>query len=399
MGFAKEQAMIIEKRGFDDIDKYVCEDCINDPYLKNWIHNNGSTDICDYCGEEKVVVSMTDLMTNVIMPTFRKYYDYAVEWLGWESAEGGYQGITYDNEEIVTDFSDDISSNMDVINDIIESMHDKLWCKKDPYGLTDREKYEYSWESFSNLVKYKNRYFFLQEEDDKRYYEKYSPLSILNLIEENSKNLNLIKKLPQNTDLYRVRIFKKGQDIVLDGANLGSPPNELAKNDRMSSSGISVFYGSENKKTCIKEVLTSCLTVDDIVITGRFHNINEVSYLDLTEINKIQLPSIFDIDKYELRETIIFLKKLNIELSRPIKELEQIEYVPTQIFAEYFKLVAKLQGIRYNSSKDTNGSCFVLFFNNEQCIIDDNKQVFDKKCELKLIDTSKYKLTLQKNNL
>ena len=398
MGSAKEQAMIIEERGFDDIDKYVCEDCIKDPYLKNWIHNNGSTNICDYCGEENVVVSMTDLITNVIMPTFKKYYDYAVDWLGWESAEGGYQGITYDNEEIVTDFSDDISSNMDVINDIIESMHDKLWCKKDPYGMTEREKYEYSWESFSNLVKYKNRYFFLQE-DDKRYYEKYSPLSILNLIEENSKKLNLIKKLPKNTDLYRVRIFKKGQDIVLDGANLGSPPNELAKNDRMSSSGISVFYGSENKKTCIKEVLTSCLTVEDIVIAGRFHNVNEVSYLDLTEINKIQLPSIFDIDKYELRETIIFLKKLNIELSRPIKELEQIEYVPTQIFAEYFKLVAKLQGIRYNSSKDRNRSCFVLFFNNEQCIIDDNKQVFDKKCELKLIDTSKYKLTLQKNNL
>lgn len=398
MGWAKEQAMIIEERGFDDIDKYVCEDCIKDPYLKNWIHNNGSTDICDYCGEENVVVSMTDLMTEFIMPTFKKYYDYAVEWLGWESAEGGYQGTTYDNEEIVTDFSDDISSNMDVINDIIESMHDKLWCKNDPYGLTERERCEYSWKNFSNLVKYQNRYFFLQEKDDTEYYEKYSPLSILNLIEENAKNLNLIKNLPKNSDLYRARIFKKGQNIVLDGANLGSPPKEFAKNDRMSASGISAFYGSEDKRICIKEVLNSNLTVEDIIVAGKFNNINEVKYLDLSEINKIELPSIFDNDKYELRETIIFLKNLNKELTRPINELKQIEYVPTQIFAEYFKLVAVLQGIKYNSSKDSTGTCFVLFFDNEQCICDENKCSILKKCELKLIDTSTYQLTLHNNS-
>ena len=102
----------------------------------------------------------------------------------------------------------------------------------------------------------------------------------------------------------------------------------------------------------------------------------------------MSLPSIFDLKQYELREAILFLKDLNNDLTRPIEGLHDIEYVPTQIFAEYFKFAEHLDGIKYSSSKDHNESCYVLFFDNEQCIDDSKKESWLQNCELKLVDAN-----------
>lgn len=386
MGWAKEYAMEIEARGFSDIDKYICSECVEDDFLKQWIDKN-ATEImeCDYCGKTHPVVLMTDFM-YVLMDTFRRYYGYAVEHLGWDGREGGYQGTTYDTDEVVMDFAGGISSNQQIIDDIIDAIgYDQCWCDEDPYELTERQRREYSWLSFSELVKYKNRYFFFDEENDE-YHERYVPLDILYIISEQSKKLGIIKTLPKNSDFYRVRIFTNKNEVILDGANLGAPPKECAQTDRMSACGISSFYASDKFETSLKEVQTENSDNKKIVAIGHFNNLRELKYLDLTSINEIDVPSVFDIEKYDEREAILFLKGLNKELTRPIKELQPIEYVPTQIFAEYFKLVDHLDGIKYTSSKDNNGNCYVLFFNNKQCIEDDKKEFFDEKCELKLVD-------------
>lgn len=40
MGQAKNVAIEIEERGFDDIDKYICSECVEDDYLKQWMKIN-----------------------------------------------------------------------------------------------------------------------------------------------------------------------------------------------------------------------------------------------------------------------------------------------------------------------------------------------------------------------
>lgn len=384
MGQAKNVAIEIEERGFDDIDKYICSECVEDNYLKQWIDEN-ATEImeCAYCGNTHPVVLMTDLM-YVLMDTFRKYYGYAVEHLGWDGREGGYQGTTYDTEDVVNNFAEEISSNQQVLDDIVEAIgYDQAWCDEEPYGLTERERREYSWKFFSDLVKYKNRYFFFDEENDE-YHEKYTPLDILYIISEQAKKLGIIKTILENSVFYRVRIFKNKNEVVLDGANLGAPPKECAQTDRMSACGISAFYASDKFETSLKEVQKENSN-NNIIAVGQFKNLKALKCLDLTAINEIKLPSIFELEKYDEREAILFLKGLNKELTRPIKDLQPIEYVPTQIFAEYFKLVQKLDGIKYNSSKNKNGTCYVLFFNNEQCIEDKKNILGEDVCQLKLV--------------
>ena len=384
MGQAKNVAIEIEERGFDDIDKYICSECVEDNYLKQWIDEN-ATEImeCAYCGNTHPVVLMTDLM-YVLIDTFRKYYGYAVEHLGWDGREGGYQGTTYDTEDVVNNFAEEISSNQQVLDDIVEAIgYDQAWCDEEPYGLTERERREYSWKFFSDLVKYKNRYFFFDEENDE-YHEKYTPLDILYIISEQAKKLGIIKTILENSVFYRVRIFKNKNEVVLDGANLGAPPKECAQTDRMSACGISAFYASDKFETSLKEVQKENSN-NNIIAVGQFKNLKALKCLDLTAINEIKLPSIFELEKYDEREAILFLKGLNKELTRPIKDLQPIEYVPTQIFAEYFKLVQKLDGIKYNSSKNKNGTCYVLFFNNEQCIEDKKNILGEDVCQLKLV--------------
>lgn len=382
MGQAKNVAIEIEERGFDDIDKYICSECVEDDYLKQWIDENATETIeCDYCGNIHPVVLMTDFM-YILMDTFCKYYENAEGNLYWDNEEYEYWGSSYDSEYVVNDFAAQISSNQQVIDDIINAIHDISWCKMDPYGMTEREICEYSWQSFSDLVKYKNRYFFMQEKND-QYGEKYTPLDILDIIAKQIKELKLVKNMPKNSVFYRVRILSDKTPVVLDGTNLGAPPNEFAKSDRMSARGISCFYASDNIETSKEEVLSD--DSNGSIVVGEFQNVYPLKYLDLAAINNIQLPSVFDSTNYSEREAILFLKALNEELTRPISELQEIEYVPTQIFAEYFKLVQKLDGIKYNSSKNKNGTCYVLFFNNEQCIEDKKNILGEDVCQLKLV--------------
>jgi len=392
MGWAKNYKMEIEERGFSDIDKYICADCVEDDFLKQWINENATkTTECDYCGETHPVVLMTDLMKDVLMPTFEKYFDYAIDYLPYDGEEGGYQGITYDIDDILTKFSDEISSEQLVRCDIVEAVgFNKLWCKKNPFGLTKRETFEYSWTSFSELVKYQNRYFFFDEENDE-HHEKYTPLDILYIIAQQAKELGIIKTLQKNSNFFRVRNFSSEDKVVLDGKNLGAPPKECAQTDRMSACGISSFYASDDIETSLKEVQKENTNDKNIVAFGKFINLRELKYLDLTAINEIEIPSVFDLEKYDEREAILFFKGLNKALTKPIKELQlqPIEYVPTQIFAEYFKLKEKLDGIKYTSSKDNEKSCYVLFFNNEQCIEDDKKYSYKSKCELELVEAKR----------
>ena len=155
----------------------------------------------------------------------------------------------------------------------------------------------------------------------------------------------------------------------------------------MSACGISSFYASDDIETSLKEIQKENSDNKEFVAVGQFKNLRDLKCLDLTAINEIKLPSIFDLEKYDEREAIFFLKGLNKELTRPIKDLQPIEYVTTQIFAEYFKLVQKLDGIKYNSSKNKNGTCYVLFFNNEQCSENKKNILGEDLCQLKLVKT------------
>jgi|HubBroStandDraft_1064217.scaffolds.fasta_scaffold43448_2 hypothetical protein len=51
MGGVKNLMIERDERGYDDIDKKICEDCVGDEFLKDQIRASLDDYCCDYCGK------------------------------------------------------------------------------------------------------------------------------------------------------------------------------------------------------------------------------------------------------------------------------------------------------------------------------------------------------------
>lgn len=67
MGLAKTQMMEHEERGYGSIDKLVCEDCIGDYALKQFVTGNGNEGTCDYCDSEGVCIDVESFIGKIMM--------------------------------------------------------------------------------------------------------------------------------------------------------------------------------------------------------------------------------------------------------------------------------------------------------------------------------------------
>ena len=164
-----------------------------------------------------------------------------------------------------------------------------------------------------------------------------------------------------------------GQEVPLP-AGLGPPPRDKAKYpNRMSPSGIPMFYGAADKKTAIAETYDWSANERKDLVLAQFATAREMSVLDLRRV--LEMPSIFDERHRHLRPGIQFLTRFIADFVRPIVKdgREHIEYVPTQIVTEYFRHVypagegGPVQGVLYNSAQDADGECCVLFFETDAC--------------------------------
>ena len=82
MGFMKEQI----DSGYGSINKVVCENCVEDYALNQFITDKNSPDTCDYCGETGNCVSVEDLIEK-IMDGIRFEYEEVLNPIGRGAGE------------------------------------------------------------------------------------------------------------------------------------------------------------------------------------------------------------------------------------------------------------------------------------------------------------------------
>lgn len=230
----------------------------------------------------------------------------------------------------------------------------------------------YSWDRFKNVVLYNSRYFFTQETDNFHdSSEEIPPHQFLNqfALYVGPESLNLIKDLPRDTDIFRVRVHDNSKEYT-KASELGAPPTKLAtRPNRMSPAGISMFYGAFDINTAILETYESKDETQTITI-GKFANIKNLKLLDLAHLPSI--PSVFDVDHRGLTHPLRFLYEFRQSISEIVERDDRvhIDYVPTQVVTEYFRRVYKLpndekiDGIIYKSSRDGGKEACVLFIDN-----------------------------------
>jgi hypothetical protein len=399
MGRAKEELIECQERGYGSIDKAVCHNCVGNYALKKSIVEKAWINTCDYCNTLDACVSVESLIKE-IMEGISFFYENAVGAMAVEKGE--LIGATvWDSYELLNDLNWDMKLDDKLLEDVNDTIFGDVWCEKDPYALRESEEKSYLWSDFCNIVKTETRYVFFRLRS-KDIFNANRPYKILDYIGETVRYFNLITKIPKGTWFYRGRTHHEIQ-APTGAKDLCSPPSEVARSNRMSAEGISIFYGAEDVDTTITEIYDSQYA---FVTVAPFENLRNLTLLDLTKIQKIKLPSIFDKSNRKYRAAIEFLRELYEEITRPIEYMKSIEYIPVQIISEYFRYLfrykrKKIDGIIYNSSKNNKKICYALFYNHAQCLpVVQEDKIYGYRQMMRIIDseTRTYKVNASINH-
>jgi len=219
-------------------------------------------------------------------------------------------------------------------------------------------KYFKSWRSynnFSHIVKSKYRYIQTKETHE-----------FLNTLLESSQKLCITIK--KSTILYRAQKgysekeqYDSNSNTVIGyvfqphNAERMIPIHEKSKNGRINSEGIPCLYLSDNEITAISEVGP---WLNEKISLATFKLIRDLNIIDFSNIESSKLYY-FNEPSPKKREKEV-LSNINKAFSFPISTEDQnIEYIPTQIISEYFKING-FDGIKY-SSMLSSGNNFALF--------------------------------------
>lgn len=358
----------------------VCARCFDDKYIEEFIESTVDSQECDFCGRKsriKNIAAPLDGVVDFVLEAVDREYERAVEALGFESAEGGYQGAHWDSTDMIEQIGLDLPNDDGRLLEIlVNCLGDEPWCDRNPYAQREDERLVSSWERFCEFIKYKRRYFFFQQEEEEILApgEYLSPAELLGFIGKTVEDLGLVKLVPVGTLIYRARQYKAGQGLHTP-YHFAPPPVELSlSSNRMSPAGVVMFYGSDDAKTAVLEI-------DDDpkrgIAVGTFRTSREMKLLDLTKLPRRfgffeRQPDSSELNRY----TIAFLHSFVRSVSSKVESgsREHIDYVPTQVVTEWFRTVfryggAILDGIIYPSTQNPGGHSLVLFATRNSVIL------------------------------
>lgn len=337
---------------------------------------------CDFCGRKSgrpIAAPLDDVLGFIVQGLEFEWRDPNDEGIAWESADGGWQGEVLDTYDLLFDEILLPVENEQLQEKILSSLGDRQWCQRDYYELPDHLALIVSWKEFSKTVRYETRYVFLTAPAPRERYRGFKdipPSEMLDKIGEVVQSVGLIKVLPKETRIFRVRSHSH-LECLSTATQLGPPlPCLAVLSNRMSPAGIPMFYGALDSNTALQETKGTASPNDDIATLATFVILHDIKVLDLTALPEI--PSLFDSVNLPNRSDIRFLHAFVSDLAKPISRdgLEHIEYIPTQIVTEYFRRVFRneagdaIMGIVYPSSKKSGGRSCVLFIQQAECIDD-----------------------------
>ena len=381
MGRIKSYIAEQDALGFSARSTFVCTGCIEDKALKQFIKQNGNKENeCSYCVNQRKrqTISFNDFMEFFIRGLNSEWSDPNNEGVAWEH---GWAGKVLDSYDLVTYEINVGFSSKELLNHIRDSLVDRQWCQRNFYQLTPQQALIAGWQEFVNVVKHKARYVFFRLEDDRsgmHGVEEIPPTYFLDELGSIISGCKLYTRLPINTEILRMRFHSEEIELT-KASELGAPPAEFAIfPNRMSAGGISAFYGAFDEKTLLAESRNQGDEYKTGTI-GTFETRRELLLVDFTTLP--EFPSMFKPKSREIRAGLIFIKNFIKDLTSPIKKdgREHIEYVPTQVVAEYLRFIyknkdnEKIDGIIYESARNPGSNACVLFIENENASDVDNE--------------------------
>lgn len=384
MGRYKHMMMEMEDQGYDLSGKMVSPDCFDDVNLRKRLSKFGIDGICTYSHQKGIVVPMEDVV-GFINKYLLRYYDDPGQCDLYLASSFLDKGEEKDKDSLLDSFgpylttkgcekydnteefleSIGLQTDYDELNqDLIEAIGDHWWIEREPFVISLGDELSMKWKHFSSSVMHRQRFTFLANQEFNGEPE-HTDNGLFDILTELGGIINkhgLCKELrAEETMLYRARPLSRKVEHKFE--EITSPPDDAAKQNRMSPAGVSMFYGAFDLDTSLKE---SSWNGDGKgwFLTGEFKPLRPLKVLDLTSLPG---PITFWLEGFE---EVAFLKSFHKEITRHINRDDSIhvEYIPSQVFTEYLRFMFKtvpLDGMIYNSSL-TGAKNIVLFCNNEE---------------------------------
>lgn len=365
MGIVKSAWMQDMERGWSPPSTHVCQLCVEDTHLRTIIRRNLTSRSCDYCKsptrKAAPVKSVMDAVSAGLHHSFNTYEDAGCPY-GKDIPEI-YSHLTRDALQQIP-----LECNWDLLTDIADAFHNQLWVDAPDgmwMGAHIHEELGWSWNQFVQAIKHETRFHFGRT---RRRAENSGELlevsKVLPFLAGLFRKYRLARRLPSQTNLFRVRERKNGAVWPADELQLGAPPPELASAGRMNPAGISYFYAAFDELTAFAEVNANA---GANAVISRWETTRDLRVVDFTKLP--ELPSPFDRQNGRKREMLLFLWDFLIEMRQPVAKdgTEHIEYVPTQVVCEYIAQVFKtasgeqIDGLMYSSSVAKGGRNLVIF--------------------------------------
>ena len=422
--------MTYEEKEFDEC--LICSECINNEVLLPIFSNEGQEGICDFDSSHSNKYKVVNLgsFCGEVDELFRECYGIGEE----------YQYFEHDSEKPSYGRKGDLLSN--VVGDLLvcdEPVQDCVAAylidnevvdfsngedgfyndlehyesREDVYNR-EQESYEeylyenrvrFEWDDFSDLVKYKKRFFSIKSPLDEIFgdYDRYKKGS-----------RPPIRTLEAGSVIYRARKFdagfkrsdikrsfnyilapdtQKNIDEVIKNIQkeLGAPPKEKAIAGRMNVQHIPAFYGAFTDDLALKEVLPS---IAEEVAVAKFSLVKDIKVFDFTVFD-IAFDEYYKegLSKYsDTRYKVI--TQLHDKINEPVSPYDKsLDYIPTQILTEYIREHFEVDGIIFFSSlaesSEKEKRNIVIFSPDNNCSFSDVLTV-SKDVKIKKINNIKY---------
>lgn len=365
--------------------KYVCSDHFFDKELQGVIKEEGHRGRCSYCGEKRTVMNMLEFVKmarekletefedvdNAMLPLEKTVFGDDEDDVPYFTRFHGYAApsdseMYDDTEEVISELLE-ITGPEALFNDVVNALPEHGWISKDPFVASLDDELNIKWKHFSEMVKHNQRFTFLANKEFDGHPSEYDNglFDILTELGSMIHQFDICKILDDATVFFRARPIEKDTPLTFD--EITCPPDDCAKQNRMSPAGVSMFYGAFDEETARKE--STPQTGHDgkgRFLIGQFKQKRPLQLIDLTALPRLS----FWHQKKQTREALAFMHIFHNEITKTIKLDDRIhtEYVPSQVFTEYLRYMFKLEGkidvdgLIYKSSVN-DSKCVVLFCN------------------------------------
>ncbi|MEV4900671.1 HEPN-associated N-terminal domain-containing protein [Citricoccus sp. NPDC055426] len=374
MGLTKRYMEEVDARGYSDQSGRVCSKCITEPTLSAVIREEGESwadaedeaaAACEYCQEvPQAPESLAELerVIELVVGGLRAEYDDPAEEAGWDGREGGYQVPTYDTDDLLREH--EVAENGKLIDDIAGAINNTVWCQLHPYESTESQALQWGWSAFCQYVKTRRRFTFLTPEADPTLGAGDIPLhAVPAAVVRSVQHSGLTIVSPAGSTWWRARVHP-ADEAHKTAKEIGTPPSEHARDNRMTPTGIGAFYGASTLHGARAEV-AGYAEADHDATVGQFTQLTDLTFIDLRDWPPV--PSLFDDRARHLRGARTFMHDFITDVTKVAdpSDTQNLDYIPTQIIAEHLRYDLPVDGILWRSTKDRDVTVCVLFLDND----------------------------------